>query len=122
MFELSVKSEFCGAHHLEGYEGSCSGHHGHNWGVEVAVRGDELDELGIIVDYRVLKSNLRDVLSELDHKDLNVISQFEGVNPSSENIAKFIHSQMKKALCEFPCKVVRVRVDETPQSSAAYWE
>lgn len=122
MFELSVSSHFAGAHHLEGYEGSCSGHHGHNWAVEAFVAGDQLNELGIIVDYRVLKANLREVIEELDHKDLNEISQFDGVNPSSENIAKYIYGRLQETLSGMPCKVVRVRVHETPESSASYWE
>lgn len=122
MFELSVSTHFSGAHHLEGYEGSCSGHHGHNWGVEVFVRGDELNSLGIIVDYRVLKKYLREVMETLDHKDLNLIPQFEGMNPSSENIARYIHASMGSKLEGAPCKVSRVRVHETPTSSATYWE
>ncbi len=122
MFELSVKSHFSGAHHLEGYSGSCSGHHGHNWGVEVFVRGDELDGMGIIVDFRVLKKKLAVVMGELDHKDLNEAPQFDGINPSSENIAMFIHRRMKEELSGMPCSVTRVQVHETPESSAAYWE
>ena len=122
MFELSVSSHFSGAHHLEGYEGSCSGHHGHNWAVEVFVRGDELNQIGIVVDYKVLKRKLKEIMGTLDHKDLNTISQFDGMNPSSENIARYIHASMGKDLEGLPCKVSRVRVHETPTSSATYSE
>lgn len=122
MFELSVSTHFSGAHHLEGYEGSCSGHHGHNWEVEVFLRGDELNSLGIVVDYRVLKAKLKTVMETLDHKDLNEAPQFDGINPSSENIARYIHASMSEELQGLPCKVARVRVHETPTSSATYWE
>lgn len=122
MFELSVKSSFSGAHHLVGYEGSCSGHHGHNWAVEAALSGNELNELGIIVDYRILKSKLSAIMNVLDHKDLNAIPEFNGVNPSSENIAKFIYSEMKKSIAGLPCRMTHVRVYETPETSATYRE
>lgn len=122
MFELSANSHFSGAHHLEGYSGSCAGHHGHNWGVEVFVRGDKLDDMGIVLDFRVLRQKLAEVLEHLDHKDLNEAPQFKGINPSSENIARYIYSCMKEQLTGLPCKVERVQVHETPESSACYWE
>lgn len=120
MFELTVKSSFSGAHHLAGYKGSCSGHHGHNWDVEAALTGNELNEIGIIVDYRVLKVKLKEILDLLDHRDLNTIPQFEGRNPSSENIAKFIYEAMQTSLKGLPCRMSYVRVYETPLTSAIY--
>lgn len=122
MIELCVRSHFSGAHHLEGYNGSCSDHHGHNWGVEVSVRGSSLNDMGIVVDYRLLKQKLKTVLEALDHKDLNVSPVFKGVNPSSENIAKYIFTRMKEELEGEPCSVVRVTVNETPETSAIYSE
>jgi 6-pyruvoyltetrahydropterin/6-carboxytetrahydropterin synthase len=122
MIELCVRSHFSGAHHLEGYNGSCSDHHGHNWGVEVCVQGDRLNDMGIVIDYRILKQMLKDVLNVLDHKDLNVSPVFSGINPSSENIARYIYEQMKKQLAGQPCEIVRVTVNETPETSATYRE
>ena len=44
MFEVSVRAHFSAAHHLPGYPGTCASAHGHNWEVEVFVRGEELDD------------------------------------------------------------------------------
>ena len=58
MFEVKVESSFSAAHHLLNYKGACENQHGHNWKVEVYVRGENLNESGILVDFKVLKKTL----------------------------------------------------------------
>ena len=67
MYELTVKSHFDAAHALRGYPGECRNLHGHTWDVEVTVGGTELDEIGIVYDFKALKDDLNGVLDDYDH-------------------------------------------------------
>jgi len=115
MYEVKVISEFCGAHNLRHYKGKCEDLHGHNWKVEVSVAGDKLDELGMIVDFRELKVELKKVLEILDHKLLNDLDFFKKINPTSENIAKYIYDKLG-------LKPAKITVWETETSAATYYK
>ena len=58
MFEIDIQREFASAHCLKGYNGNCSEVHGHNWVVQAFVQAQELDEIGIAMDFRALKNEL----------------------------------------------------------------
>lgn len=122
MFELDVIREFSSAHCLKGYCGNCSEKHGHNWSVQVFIRSEKLDEIGIAVDFKALKRELDALLGELDHKDLNSIPPFDKLNPTSENIAMYIYKRLSGKLNENGVKVYRVRVGENASSGASYFE
>ena len=122
MYEISVKTQFSAAHHLKGYAGTCSAFHGHNWDVEVYVRGATLDETGILIDFRVLRTGVQEILSDLDHRDLNTVPAFTDTNPSSENIARYLYEALSTRLNAPGHRISRVVVHETPGSAAAYWE
>ncbi|MCG2745387.1 MAG: 6-carboxytetrahydropterin synthase, partial [Desulfobacteraceae bacterium] len=85
MFDIFIKTHFAGAHHLREYPGNCEQPHGHNWKVQVTVRATELDELGMGIDFKVLKQKVNAVVDELDHRDLNEHPAFVNQNPSSEH-------------------------------------
>ena len=120
MHEISVRTHFSAAHRLTGYEGTCANLHGHNWEVEVAVRGEKLDETGMLVDFRKLKDAVRETTSELDHADLNSLAAFKSANPTSENIARHLFERLRAMLAGHGCKLDHVTVRETPNSSATY--
>ena len=122
MFEASVKGSFSGAHRLKGYRGKCEALHGHNWDVEVFVATKKLDHGGLAIDFKILKSKMNDVLSSLDHRDLNGIVFFKKGNPSAENIAKYIYDNLKKALKKDKVSLRRVSVWETRDSCATNFE
>ena len=122
MFELDVIREFSSAHCLKGYCGNCSEKHGHNWSVQVFIRSEKLDEIGIAVDFKALKRELDALLGELDHKDLNSIPPFDKLNPTSENIAMYIYKRLSEKLNGNGVKVYRVRVGEKASSGASYFE
>lgn len=122
MFELTITDEFEAAHRLPDYEGKCQRLHGHNWRIEVAVRGSRLDSSGMLIDFKVLKCHVTEVLSGLDHYYLNETPAFASMPPTAENIARHIHD----ALCGLeafagPVKIYAVRVWESPRSCAAYF-
>lgn len=119
MFELSVSSDFAASHMLRGYEGKCKNLHGHTWKVEVVLAGDDLNDIGMVVDFALVKKQLRGFLETLDHVHLNDLPAFKDVNPTSENIAKYIFEQFS-ALCR-PLILKRVRVWESDTSSVTYF-
>lgn len=118
MFEVRVETSFSSAHHLLNYKGKCENMHGHNWKVEVSVRGENLDKSNILVDFKILKKKVNEIVDYLDHKDLNELEEFKNISPSSEIIAKYIFDEVKK---EFK-GVSKVSVFETPTSRATYFE
>jgi len=122
MFELSVTSRFSAAHHLQEFPGSCATLHGHNWDVEVFVRGEDLSEIGILVDFRELKQSVKAALDELDHADLNALDAFRNRNPTSENIARFLFRRLSAAVNTDRYRVHKVSVNETPEARATYWD
>ncbi len=122
VFEVYVKSHFSAAHRLRGYPGDCAKVHGHNWIIEVFVKCSELNEIGIAIDFRDIKTAIREVLAGLDHSDLNDLPAFMDENPTSENIARFIYRQLAGMLNSPVIHVSRVKVSETPGTGAFYWE
>jgi 6-pyruvoyltetrahydropterin/6-carboxytetrahydropterin synthase len=122
VFEVYVKTHFSAAHSLKGYQGDCSRVHGHNWIIEVYVRCSELDGIGIGVDFRDINRGVKDVLANLDHFNLNDLPAFKDVNPTSENIAKFLYHELGGELNTDSVQVSKVKVCETPGAGAFYWE
>ena len=118
MYELKSQMYFSAAHHLLNYEGDCENQHGHNWLVEAFVTGDTLDKSNILIDYKVLKTEMKKVLDYLDHEDINELPEFKGISPSSETLAKFIYDRLKTAI---PI-VSKISVWETATSCASYFE
>ena len=121
-YTVCVRSGFSAAHSLRGYSGDCERVHGHNWSVEVAVACDELDELGMGIDFRELKRALGEVLERLDHENLNDLPEFSQLNPSSENIARYIFTELAAVINGRGRRVARVRVGETETAFVEYSE
>lgn len=120
MYELKVISKFAAAHQLSMVTEKCENLHGHNWKIEVYVAGSKLNEWGVLVDFGEIKRHLSDVMDILDHKFLNDINAFRDINPSSENIAKYIADQMQSRLTDPSIRVSRVRVWESDDACATY--
>ncbi len=122
MFELSVKSQFSAAHCLKGYDGACANLHGHNWEVEVFLRGRRLDAVGLLIDFKQVKAEVQAALAPLDHAELTRLPMFARYNPSSEHLARYLHTVLSRRLNSRRVRVHRVRVSESPGTSATYWE
>lgn len=122
MFELDITKTFSAAHSLVGYDGPCSQLHGHNWTVQVFVHAEQLNELGISLDFTILKKELMRILNRFDHHYLNDLPEFSGTNPTSENIARFIYTDLAKTIKIPGVWIAKVRVCESPTSGATYWE
>ena len=119
MYRVRVIDNFSSAHNLRNYEGNCERLHGHNWKVEIYLQSEKLDETGMLVDFKVLKKELKKLLDELDHIYLNEHKYFKKVNPTSENICKYIYDNLK---VNFGDLMYKVLVWESDNSVAEYFE
>lgn len=123
MFEIEVSAAFEAAHFIEGYAGKCARLHGHNWTVEAIVRGEELDKLGMLVDFKILKAELKKILDDFDHRFLNELETFAQDNPTAENIARKIYQRLASAeIFSGSTKLHAVKVHESPNSCVTYYE
>jgi len=99
MYHARVEEEFSAAHFLSHYNGKCEKLHGHNYRVRLWACGEKLNEGGMLVDFSLLKKMLREVLTVLDHSNLNELEVFNN-DPSAERIAKYIFEEIQKKLPE----------------------
>ena len=137
MYTLQTNASFDSAHFLKGYQGKCSNIHGHRWTIEVTVASDEVETdgqiRGMIVDFKTLKNDLKDLADEFDHKfiieegslkektkEALLEEDFAIVElpfrPTAENLAKYFYDRME----EKEYQVVLVKVYETPNNCAGY--
>ncbi len=122
MFEIEIDKTFSAAHQLHGYNGDCCKLHGHNYKVTVVVRSSELDEIGIALDFKKLKSELETLLSEYDHSNLSDHADFQMINPTSENLARTIYRKLSTRINSETVHVCRVRIGESDHSAVTYYE
>ena len=120
MFELSIKGDFAAAHRLHGYEGNCKDLHGHTWKVEVVIAADQLDKIGMVMDFKIVKIKLKELLSKIDHVYLNSLAAFKENNPTTENLAKYIFEEFS-LVCQ-PLQIKRVQVWESDSASVVYYK
>jgi 6-pyruvoyltetrahydropterin/6-carboxytetrahydropterin synthase len=120
MFTLCVKDSFAAAHRLIGYEGRCEDLHGHNFVVEAFFSGEKLGDDGLLIDFKILKDLLKDVLDELDHKYLNEIPFFIERASSAEYIALYIFGEVEKQMKGKTAILKEIRVWESDKAYAAY--
>ena len=122
MYELTIETKFSAAHQLKNYQGKCERLHGHNWKVEVHVTSPVLDNIGLAIDFKVLKETTNGLLEKLEHVYLNDVPPFTRLNPSSENIAKWLYEGLMDKLTGTAVKVAKVTIWESDTASASYYE
>jgi 6-pyruvoyltetrahydropterin/6-carboxytetrahydropterin synthase len=120
-FEVMIERNFSSAHQLRGYKGKCENLHGHNYRIEIYARGRELDNIGLLVDFGELKTAADEVVQYLDHRNINELAPFdEELNPSAENLARYILERVSQQVGDDRVRVYKVRCFETPTSVATY--
>src|SRR5262244_2857946 len=120
MFEVTIEQTFAAGHALRNYHGKCENVHGHNYRCQVTVEGQQLDSIGLLVDFVELKRVVHSVLDRLDHQWLNEYPPFDKLNPSAENIAKYIYDEVTGGLRDVKARVSAVKLWETDTASATY--
>jgi 6-pyruvoyltetrahydropterin/6-carboxytetrahydropterin synthase len=125
MFEVTVEAGFSSGHYLRNYRGKCENPHGHNYRVFVTLIGKELDEAGLLLDFKLLKQVMRPVVDRLDHQMINELEPFTTINPSAENLARYFYEETAKQLDEMTAGRVQIKdctLYETDTSFARYYE
>ncbi len=120
MYRVSIERHFDAAHYLRDYQGKCEALHGHRYRVIVKVEAPQVDEIGLAYDFTILKRHLDDILDRFDHTCLNDVSPFDEINPSSENIAFTVYSELAPKLKDAPASLTCVEVYESPDSWVGY--
>lgn len=121
MFEVMIERNFSSAHQLRGYRGKCENLHGHNYKIEIYARGRELNNIGLLVDFVELKQAADEIVQFLDHRNINELPPFdEELNPSAENLARFILERVASHVGDERVEIYKVRCFETPTSVATY--
>jgi 6-pyruvoyltetrahydropterin/6-carboxytetrahydropterin synthase len=122
VYELKVVTQMAAAHQLREFSGKCENLHGHNWKIEIYVTGQELGPNGILIDFKLVKDSATKIIQDLDHTFLNDLKPFEEINPSSENIARFVFSSLSREINTDHIKVSKVTAWESDSACATYME
>jgi len=122
MYEVTVKTGFAAAHQLRLYDGKYENLHGHNWTAQVTVEADELDPIGVGIDFVKLKAMVEKNLSELDYHNINEVPPFDEQNPSAENIARWLFLKLKVGVNTNSTRIKRVEIFEMEGCGASYFE
>jgi len=121
-YTLKILTDFASAHTLRDYPGACARMHGHNWKVEAEVRTRSLDELGMGVDFKIIKQATRDIAARLDHRYLNELEPFTEINPTAEHIAAYFYKELSTQLNNERIRVHAVTLWETERACVRYAE
>jgi 6-pyruvoyltetrahydropterin/6-carboxytetrahydropterin synthase len=120
-YEVKIITDFAAAHNLRNFRGKCENLHGHNWKVEVVLRGNRLDASGVLMDFGEVKQATREVLADLDHHYLNDLAYFKERNPSSEYIAQYLFEHLSQRLNNDHCRIYTISAWESANSCATYF-
>jgi 6-pyruvoyltetrahydropterin/6-carboxytetrahydropterin synthase len=122
MYEVTITTQFSAAHRLKYLDGKYENLHGHNWVATVTVQSKELNAMGVGIDFVDLKKQTDDLLSRLDYQTLNEVPPFDAMNPSAENVARWLYGELNSRIQEEGVGVKRVEIRELPNCGAAYYE
>lgn len=120
MFEVSVEYSFAAGHALRGYRGKCENVHGHNYKLRVTVQGEKLNSIGLLMDFADLRAAVKDLVEQFDHQFLNDLEPFREMNPSAENLAWYVGTELERKIKTQGLCVNSVTVWETDTTSASY--
>lgn len=116
MMEISKTFQIEAAHRLPNVPAGhkCARLHGHSFRIELVVRGPVDEKLGWVLDFADISAAFAPLRERLDHHYLNEIDGLE--NPTSENLARYIHDALQPALPALHAVVVH----ETCTSTCRY--
>lgn len=121
MREIMIQMSFSSAHWLRNYVGKCADLHGHNYRVEVYVRGHQLDKADMLADFAEIKAATRRLVDYLDHKNINDLPPFDKeMNPTAERLAEYFLTEVGREINDNRVQVYKVRVWETDTCCASF--
>ncbi|MDX1645362.1 MAG: 6-carboxytetrahydropterin synthase QueD [Thermoanaerobaculia bacterium] len=120
MFRIFKDFTFAAAHAIRGHTGGCENLHGHNYRVRIHLGAEELDELGMVMDFADLKALAAEILQPFDHRVINDVPPFDTVNTTAELLAEYVFQQVDRRIENGRVGVIRVEVWENDSSCAIY--
>lgn len=120
MFEVGVAAGFEAVHRLEDEATPGEHQHDHAYRVEVSVRGDGLDDNGMLLDIDRLSAALSACLADLASADLDALPAFRGQPTTVEILADHIWGHVRQELATpSGLRTLRVTVFESPDAWAS---
>ncbi len=122
MFELTIQTVFSAAHAIV-IAGEREALHGHDWQVTACLVGAELDAEGLLVDFHALEGVLGAIVRPFRNANLNQTPPFDVMNPTAENVARYIGERLAEGVRPMGARGVRaawVRVTEAPGCAVTY--
>lgn len=135
--ECVRKLTFCAGHRVLGHENKCANAHGHNYSVFIHAEADQLDNLGRVIDFSVLKEQVGSWIDQYwDHTFIiynkdeeliacrNVLEKNKEIfisdfNPTAENIALYLLNEVcPKVLAGKNVHVTKIELHETENCKA----
>jgi len=121
MYKLSTRTMISAAHVLRDYDGPCARLHGHNWTVKVDVLAEQLNKVGLAIDFKDIDLIVQKVVGRFDHQNFNEIAPFDKINPTAENIARYFYHEIKTHL-PAAIRLDKVSIWETENYLVEYFE
>lgn len=123
MYTTAVKHDFVAQHYLIGGEwGAENEKHSHHYQVEVQLMGEALDQHGYLVDIVDITRVLDELVNQLRDRTLNDLSQFAGLNPSIEHLARIFCQSFTRRIQAANLSRVRVQIWENDIAWSSYEE
>jgi 6-pyruvoyltetrahydropterin/6-carboxytetrahydropterin synthase len=122
LFEVAYETTFCATHVLHDGGAPIEPQHGHDWRVEVVAAGEDLDRLGVVVDFEHLKKAVSEICQRFHYGDITSHPDFTGISPSAEVVARYFFQEVREQMGPEGARLLRVRVWEAPGCSATYSE
>lgn len=118
MLTVTIKDQFESAVKLYNYKGNCANVHGHTYNIAVTLYNvNQSSEM--VVDYYEAKNWVSEAINALDHKYINEIKPFDVINPTTENIAKWLFQQIE-LLTTNDVKIKNITLSENDAFSVSY--
>lgn len=122
-FFVRIEGRFESAHYLYNYfpDGSDEPIHGHSWKVEVFLQSNQnIQDNGISFDFLTVRNKLNELVASIDHILINQHPNFQNINPTSENIARWFYFGLKEEVRKQNGKILRIVIHEGPENLAFF--
>ena len=135
-YTIAVGVDFCAGHRLFKHEGKCKHVHGHNYRATITARAQELDRMGMVIDFSEIKNSLREFIDRnWDHAMILMmedpicsvwtVGALQGhklytmnMNPTAENMAQHLLNMIQDEFRDKPIDIIGCKIQETPDCVA----
>jgi 6-pyruvoyltetrahydropterin/6-carboxytetrahydropterin synthase len=121
MYSLSVRDYIFIAHSLrEDVFGPAQALHGTTYTVDAEFRKERLDEHNVVIDIGLATRILKEVLSQLNYKNLDEMKEFRSKTTTTEFLAKHIHDRIRIQIASFFKGSLKITLHESPVAWGSY--